>query len=154
MKQKFNHILVTVLAAIVFFVGMGVNVFDLCCSNCAENLLSADSHINNLCVASPPTKQIDDCCSHQEEALPQTDDCSTHHQDKDKHCSIERVSADIQYSQIKTSVITPFIWTLVSNNTTLFDSENILLNKFEQSYKTPIPIPPRDYLSFIRILII
>ena len=151
MKQKVNNILITFLATIVFFVGTGVNVFNLCCANCADNLVS---HVNGLCnEADFSSMQTMTCCNEQETST-DADNCASHHQKNDQHCSVERVSKDIQNTQVNTPIIAPFVWSLLLSGTTVADLADANLNTFEQSYKTPIPIPPREYLSLIRILII
>lgn len=153
MKQKINHILLLFLATAIFFVGAGVTIVDLCCSACPDNLISLaepkDACIQHLVEV----QNVEDCCAGQSHKM--SGDCNTQdHRKGEQCCKKERVSIDLDNTIHKHKLSTSLVWTVVS----LFYNNSLLLSTGE-SYICPdvvdeVSIPPRDYLSLIRILII
>lgn len=142
------------MAVAIFFVGAGVTIVDLCCSSCADSFMSMSEPVDN-CMQQPSdtSKVTDDCCStnsHTTEAA----GCDKHHSEKEDCCKKERVSIDLDNTIYKHNLSNALVWVVVS----LFHTNSLFLTTGEQ-YLQPdvvdqITIPPRDYLSLIRILII
>lgn len=155
MKQKTNHIILLFLATAIFFVGAGVTIVDLCCSACPDNLISlAEPEPKDVCIQHlKEVQKIDDCCSEKSHEM--SVDCNTpEHHKGEQCCKKERVSIDLDNTIYKHKLSTSLVWTVVS----LFYNNSLLLSTDER-YICPdvvdeISIPPRDYLSLIRILII
>lgn len=155
MKKRVYNIVVLFLAVAIFFVGAGVTIVDLCCSRCADNFISmADTDIADDCMQSVETNKVmDDCCSMKSHAVEDTG-CDTHHADKGDCCKKERVSIDLDNTIYKHNLSHALVWVAAS----LFHNSSLFLTIGEK-YLQPdvvdqISIPPRDYLSLIRILII
>lgn len=151
MEMKYRNILVLFLAAIVFFVGAGVTVVDLCCSRCIDQVMSMNIHKDD-CLKTEMKAQVPSCCSqsdHSEDASL----CVSGH--TDKCCEAKRVSIDINYTVKQANLLHSMVWTLVpsfiSNFLLIADNNEHLL---VAESRDPIPIPPRNYLSLIRVLII
>lgn len=158
MKQRLNKIVLIMLASIVFFVGAGVTVFDFCCSGCINDFISLEDSSNStmLCYESaPPSKESDSCCMEMQ-ASDDTSACNADSEQKsDKHCSVERISTDIEHSHIHTQQLTvPFVWFVLAYKSAETKLANISSDKAEENYKLLIPKLPREYLSLIRVLII
>lgn len=151
MEMKYRNILVLFLAAIVFFVGAGVTVVDLCCSRCIEQVMSLSVHKGD-CMKTEMKAEVPSCCSqnsHSEDGSL----CVSEH--TDKCCEAKRVSIDINYTVKQANLLHSMVWTLVpsfiSNFLLIADNNEPLLIA---EARDPIPIPPRNYLSLIRVLII
>ena len=153
MKKRYSNILICFLATIIFCVGTGVTVVDLCCADCIRSFLSiedakdeADCHGISIMSES--------CCS-TESSSTEIADCTDQHQDNEC-CTIERISADIDHAFFKPIISNPLVWSVALFNNEIFDldSSESLTHTTEDTYRPPIPIPPREYLSLIRILII
>lgn len=155
MKVKYHNILVLFLATIVFFVGAGVTVVDLCCSGCIDKVMSMQLHASDCSMAEMKTESPS-CCSeenhsidHSEAISPQT---SSH---ADKCCEAKRISMDLDRSVYQPKLLHLMVWTMVPHfisNVLLVSDNNEPLIVGEA--RDPIPIPPRNYLSLIRVLII
>lgn len=151
MEMKYRNILVLFLAAIVFFVGAGVTVVDLCCSRCIEQVMSLNVHKGD-CMKTEMKAEAPSCCSHYNHSEDATLGVSEH---TDKCCEAKRVSIDINYTVKQANLLHSMVWTLVpsfiSNFLLIADNNEPLLIA---EARDPIPIPPRNYLSLIRVLII
>lgn len=151
MKRKYRNILVLFLAAIVFFVGAGVTVVDLCCSKCVGQVMSMNIHMDD-CMKAEMKTESPSCCS-QENHSEDASLCVSGH--TNKCCEAKRVSIDINHTVSQTSLLHLMVWTLVRSficNSLLVSDNNESLLVAES--RDPIPIPPRNYLSLIRVLII
>lgn len=152
MKKEVKHIVILFLAATIFFVGAGVTIVDLCCSRCADSFMSMSESADDCMQHSDMMRMSDDCCA--QKAHPKSTACDTHHSDKSDCCKKERLSIDLNNTIYKHSLSDAMVWSLValSNNSSLFLSS---CDKYIQpDVVEQITIPPRDYLSLIRILII
>ena len=154
MKKKVNHIVILFLAAAIFFVGAGVTIVDLCCSKCADSLLSLSESTGNCVQHSGLMKMPDNCCS--EKTNSESLACDSLHSDKDKSecCKKERLSIDLNNTTFKHSLSNTMVWTIIS-----FSNSGSLYLSINDKYIQPEVVeqktlPPRDYLSLIRILII
>lgn len=152
MNKKVNHIVILFLAAIIFFVGAGVTIVNLCCSKCTDNLLTMSESAGDCMKHSDMMKMSGDCCA--EKAHTENTSCDTHHADKSDCCKKERLSIDLNNTIYKHSLSDAMVWVIValSNNSSLFLST--CDNYVQPDVVEQITIPPRDYLSLIRILII
>lgn len=151
MKQKANHIVILFMAVAIFFVGAGVTIVELCCSGCADNLISMTESATD-CIKQGKAEIQDDCCMAEVQNADAA--CDTHHAEKEDCCKRERVSIDLDNTIYKHSLSSSFVWAFVS----LFHSNSLPISTGER-YVDPnvtdqVTIPPRDYLSLIRILII
>lgn len=152
MKQKYSKIFVLLLAIVVFFVGAGITVVDLCCANCLENVLAMKNR-NSACDITDASLTGHSCCSNTDPAN-DVSPCTNHHDGK--CCEAERITVDIDHRQTKLQLADSMVWSFVHCYCCCFChtsdiSENIYLS--EHRDVSP-PIPPREYLSLIRILII
>lgn len=154
MKVKYHKILILFLAAIVFFVGAGVTVVDLCCSGCIDKVMSmqlhqADCSMTEMKTASPS------CCSEEGHIMDHSDDTSCISGHTGKCCEAKRVSMDLDRSVYQPNLLHAMVWTLVPafiSNVLLVSDNNEPLLAGEA--RDPMPLPPRNYLTLIRVLII
>ncbi|MFV0469868.1 MAG: hypothetical protein ACK5MK_13190 [Dysgonomonas sp.] len=160
MNKLLNKILIVSLATLIFFIGAGFTVINYCCNSCVHKADTEETTMT-CCggeVADDQSETSD--CHSGEVAEP------SHHQAQaqapcteahgETYCVSERVFVDLDSYQFRPQVSAPFTW--IQN---LFGSEMKILvdnlfpidNLFDQ-YKTVASIPPRTYLSLIRVLII
>lgn len=146
MYKKFSNLLIALLASLIFLVGAGVTVIDLCCTSCINTLVSINKD-KGMCEDMRMSLDSDSCCGKE----------SHHSQEKQGDCcTIERISVDLDHSIFKPIISSPFVWCadLMSNLTQTIEPNVDNLGFENDRYRPPIPIPPREYLSLIRILII
>lgn len=157
MKQKIRNILILTMAVTVFFVGAGVTVVDLCCSNCVENLIALEKKSN--CHELPPADAgfgLHSCCN--DDASSQNDGmlpCTNQHEGN--CCDAERISIDIDSRTFKPDLAkSSLVWSVLHCQCCCFcHTTNIAQTAVSAIYADgDIPIPPREYLSLLRILII
>lgn len=155
MKVKYHNILVLFLAAIVFFVGAGVTIVDLCCSKCVDNVMSMRLHPDDCSMAEMKI-ETPSCCSLEDHSIDHSEDaalCASGH--TGKCCEAKRVSIDLDRSVYLPNLLHTMVWTIVpafiSNFHLISDTNEPLI---AGEARDPIPIPPRNYLSLIRVLII
>lgn len=156
MKMKYRNILVLFLAAIVFFVGAGVTVVDLCCSRCIDQVMSMQLHTEDCSMTEMKTESPS-CCSQKDHDMQHSTDAAScvSNGHADKCCEAKRVSMDLDRSVYQPNLLQSMVWTMVPafiSNYLLVSDNNELLVVGEA--RDPIPIPPRNYLSLIRVLII
>ncbi len=145
MKVRYRNILVSFLAAILFFVGAGVTVVDLCCSACVEDVKPMSPHPEGCSMKEIKTVPST-CCT-------QNTDCVKEH--TGRCCVAKRISIDLDYSSSQPSLLQSIVWTIVPCfisciHTSSHNNELLVVDET----RDPIPIPPRNYLSLIRVLII
>lgn len=155
MKVKYHKILVLFLAAIVFFVGAGVTVVDLCCSGCIDKVISMQLHATD-CSMTEMKVESPSCCSEEAHIMDHSEDnslCISEH--TGKCCEAKRVSIDLDRSVYQPNLLHSMVWTVIpafiSNVFFISDNDEPLL---AGEARDPIPIPPRNYLTLIRVLII
>lgn len=143
------------MAVTIFFVGAGVTIVDLCCSNCVENLISIEK--KKGCHESAAEMIIDagshSCCkddtAQEQGLLP----CTNEHDGK--CCDAERISVDLDNRVFKPDVTNHALALLVVHCQCCCFCHTTEIE--QTSVYTPyadIPIPPREYLSLLRVLII
>lgn len=149
MKQFVRSFFLLAIAVAVFFTGAGVTIMNYCCNMCSEQTIFAMEH---RCGAEEHHgDKADDCCSSHEAA------CADHNDSNDKadHCSASRLSIDLDASMSRPHVATPFVWL---SDASLFSVQLLPSDTVEAEYKEhiemPPTVPPRSYLSLIRVLII
>lgn len=155
MKKFGQTIIILIVAATVFFTGAGVTVIDYCCSSCGgQTLLMTEQHI--CCSEEHSMSDIEtmDCCSIQKTS--KGDACGNSSFEKDSHCTASRVSIDTDASSYRPHVVIPCVWL---SETFYVPLESALLQNANSidgftGFKSPPDIPPRKYLSLIRVLII
>ncbi|MDH6354801.1 hypothetical protein M2132_001132 [Dysgonomonas sp. PH5-45] len=152
MKHFVNKIAVFLLAFLIFFVGTGVTVIDLCCQNCIEHTLSLSDV--SCCSQTQHSHSDATAAGHNHDSYQHEDICSSPHEGE--CCVPERISFDIDHFFSKPQIVAPFVW--IANN--LFENVTPVLNEAPTDNvpilrdKIPIIVHPRVYLSMIRILII
>ncbi|WP_110309329.1 hypothetical protein [Dysgonomonas alginatilytica] len=149
--MKYRNILVLFLAAIVFFVGAGVTVVDLCCSGCIDKVMSMQLHAE-ACSMTEMKSESPSCCS-QEDHSEDVSLCVSSH--AEKCCEAKRVSMDLDRSVYQPNLLQSMVWTMVSAFISGYlpasdNNESLVVGEA----RDPVPIPPRNYLSMIRVLII
>ncbi|MBD8387989.1 hypothetical protein [Dysgonomonas sp. BGC7] len=154
--KKFAQILILVILSVtVFFTGAGVTIINYCCSSCSEQTLFVTQH-HVCCLQDSSTNDEDSCC---DESYKETVNKSCEHgqsYEKIDHCTASRLAIDIDSASFRPHVIAPFFWI---SDVQLIQSILLLSNKIEVSdnyalFDRPPEIPPREYLSMIRVLII
>lgn len=153
--KRFAHILILVtLSVTVFLTGAGVTIINYCCSSCSEQTLFVTQH-HVCCLQDPSSNDEDSCCESGKETVNKS--CE-HEQSYEKtdHCTASRLAIDIDSASFRPHVITPFFWI---SDVQLIQSISLLSNKIEvfdnyTLFDRPPEIPPRQYLSMIRVLII
>lgn len=152
MKQKYRNILVSFLALTVFFVGAGVTIVDLCCMNCVENILALNTY-NSACDVTEVEIAEHSCCSNEDDSN-DVSPCTKKHEGK--CCGAERIDVDIDNRVFKPDLSDTLMSDFVHCYCCCFcHTHDIVENITSTSWYTQtVPIPPREYLSFLRILII
>ncbi len=156
MKKFGQTIIILIIAVTVFLTGAGVTVIDYCCSSCGgQTLFMTEQHI--CCIEDQNTEaaQMASCCS-MEKVSSKGDASENSSSTKDSHCTASRVSVDIDASSFRPHVVIPFIWVsdvpYVALVNTLFQRADSIDDFID--FRSPPDIPPREYLSLIRVLII
>jgi len=153
MKRKISNILVLMMAVTVFFVGAGVTIVDLCCTNCVENLVMMKKANSNCHDENAAAAQNHSCCQDEGEdngMLP----CTNKHEGK--CCDAERISVDIDHRTFKPDLAgSDLVWSVLHCQCCCFCHTTDIGQKTAYAgYADAVPIPPREYLSLLRILII
>jgi hypothetical protein len=166
MRKILTYPFVFVLAALVFYIGAGVNVVSYCCDNCKSIGIDAVL-VNNCCSHNETNSESRDhskhACNHDSDC----DDLTSHsdnHSDKysDNHsdkkcCILERVSFDwdLHHDAKPVANLSTLVLDLVSDC-----SDDFLFLRFPViSMVGVLPNAPplfsaRDYLAFISVLLI
>lgn len=155
MKKFGQSIIILIIAVTVFLTGAGVTIIDYCCSSCGgQTLFMTEQHI--CCIEDHAVVESESmtCCSIGK--LSKDDACENMSFTKDSHCTASRVSADIDVSSFRPHVVIPFVWVSAAFYAS---PTNALFQKLYNiddfiDFKSPPDIPPREYLSLIRVLII
>ena len=177
MKQLLQRIVLLFVTIAVFTTGMGANIVNICCDSCGENhtlfsiqkcCLSAGKatafaaehqSAQQGCKDDDRHQPVHDqgCCddadAHNEAAAGKSA-CDIHDAGH-KHCSIERVSIDLNSQSYRPQIFAPIVWL---SDASLF-AQLTLARADERIAPTegvvdPVSLPPRVYLSLIRVLII
>lgn len=154
MKTIATKIALICLAAVIFLTGMGATIANFCCDNCSDQFFS-QIYAPAAQVANE-THEQHSCCSHKQLAQKHECDNKAQHSDKSSCCKIERKNTTLDSFQFKPTLIVPFTWVAnayAMNTANLIpeNSDEILLSKANDP---PQSETPREYLAFIRILII
>lgn len=148
MKKFALRTVLLVTSVIVFLTGTGVTIVNYCCSGCTVEQTLVITKAHSCCSKVEETKQYS-CC-----------DLSRNHNEgkcsieSGSHCKASRLSTDLDASAYRPHITSPFVWISDTPVTHL-----IALDQFENTdiyiqFESPPKIPPRDYLSLIRVLII
>jgi hypothetical protein len=155
MKKFVQRFILLIAAATVFFTGAGVTIINYCCTSCSgQTLIMTEKHV--CCVQGQhEAKSSTACCSAQKETI-HNDSCENAAFSQDMHCTASRLSMDIDASSFRPHISVPFVW--ISDAlpdipvSTSFDT--VTYADGYTAFGSPPGIPPREYLSLIRILII
>ncbi|WP_163319967.1 hypothetical protein [Dysgonomonas sp. 520] len=155
MKKILQKIIILSLASIIFVIGAGFTIIDLCCKNCIIEQMQLstknDSCHNNsdasCCASNDATENVLDhehkhnCCDR-----PHDGEC----------CVAKRVSMLLDSYQFRLQVAAPFVWVDAMFPTELLKISDSPLaeNSFSKQLKIPPTTLPRAYLSKLRVLII
>ncbi|MDR1091156.1 MAG: hypothetical protein LBL79_08790 [Prevotella sp.] len=160
MKKLVNRIILLIAAVAVFFTGAGVTCMIYCCSGCETEQMLVVTKAHSCCLQKDVAGETHSCCaSHTHHTQPSgrntdADGCATRFDEG--HCRISRLSADIDLPVFRPQVSSPFVWisdvypVLLSGVLSGQINDAGIYSQFE----SPPNIPPREYLSLIRVLII
>ncbi|MDH6310802.1 hypothetical protein M2451_003582 [Dysgonomonas sp. PFB1-18] len=155
MKRFAQNIILVIAAATVFFTGAGVTIINYCCASCSgQTLIMAQQHTCCAISHEQHTDATAPCCAATE--AESHDSCETTAFSGETHCQASRLSIDIDAASFRPHVATPVVW--ISDNSLILASALLPdTTEFADHYslfKSPPDIPPREYLSLIRVLII
>lgn len=148
MNKYISHIVALIIAISVFFTGTGITIINYCCMGCVEQVFSL--------------KQQPTCCSEEDHSSDNhfsLDDCFvvdhlSYEYTAAKSCSVSRQSIDLDTFTFKPQLSSPFVW--ITQAFSLYQAIQ-LFGVYDADYsykKSPPKIPPREYLSLLRVLII
>ncbi len=159
MKQLVTRIILVIAAVAVFFTGAGVTFIMYCCSGCQAEQTLVVTKAHTCCSQKMIAEESHSCCashSHHTPASSQADadGCTTHIDEG--YCQTSRLSADIDLSVFRPQVSNPFVWISDSYPVLLSSVLSDQINDTDTyaQFESPPNIPPREYLSLIRVLII
>ncbi|MDH6304139.1 hypothetical protein M2459_000851 [Parabacteroides sp. PF5-5] len=147
MKEYVKYLLVTVLAALVFYGGCGVNLISYCCDDChsygvevVKSDICCDIHHHNHTCEHATETHTASCADHTQEA-----DC----------CSLERISfewnqvnmPDFQLEPLNFDIFNCQVVSLVP----AINQTDIL---YADQNAPPLIVCPRAYLSLLTTLLI
>lgn len=148
-----QRIIIVIIAATVFLTGAGVTIINYCCTSCSgQTLFITTNHV--CCNESQHSSEGESCCSSEKKINNKI--CEGLQIGDLSHCTASRLSIDIDASSYRPQILVPFVWL---SDTTIYLLDNFTINNepainiFAQS-KAPPEILPREYLSFIQVLII
>lgn len=155
MKKLAYRIILLIAAVTVFFTGAGVTFVNYCCSGCTVEQTLVMTKVHSCCSQKTVAEKKPSCCSSHTQVTDQTDsgECSLSGKG---HCKASRLSADIDMSVFRPHVSSPFVW--ISDALPVLPV-NMLSGQVETTdiytrFESPPDIPPREYLTLIRVLII
>ncbi len=150
MKKFVQKIILLIIAATVSLTGAGVTIMNYCCTSCSgQTLFMTEQHI---CCSELEFAEVAGCCT----VTHQHNECNGLSYADATHCTTSRLSVDIDASSFRPHISIPFVW--IADSYHLIPS--FILSDEDQNndectlFKSPPEIPPRDYLSLIRVLII
>lgn len=150
MKRFVRQILLFTVAATIFLTGVGVTIINCQCISCDKESLFMSTQ-QYCCLPNTQSNTEKACCS--------TGSCHTKNNveySNDGHCSISRLSIDIDPSSFRPHVSNPFVWISEALFIPVFNTLPYVTENTDEytGLKIPPDIPPREYLSLIRVLII
>ncbi len=153
MNKLMHHIVIIIAAIAVFFTGTGVTVMSYCCTGCITEVFADKQQSCCLSEEAMPIEESDCCTMHGDMA--HNEICANTISSVDEHCTSSRLSIDLDSSMFRPHVASPFVWL---SDVPVF-SVNLLPKDIErvdvvQHVDDPPTIPPRSYLSLIRVLVI
>lgn len=156
--RNFVHIIIAVILAVsVFFTGTGITVYKYCCSNCkiSYSILAQKHGCSNTDYSETDQKDADHncsgCVSHTKSV--KEDPCKISDSQK---CSIARISADINFQQVKSHINVPLAWVIIYtaySRINTFAHQSILYIHSASS-KAPPVCDINSYLALIQVFII
>ncbi|GAB6010254.1 hypothetical protein [Dysgonomonas reticulitermitis] len=160
MKQLVTRIILVIAAVAVFFTGAGVTYIMYCCSGCETEQTLVVTKAHTCCLQKEVAEETHSCCaSHTYHTQPSghsvdADGCTTHFDEG--YCQMSRLSTDIDLSVFRPHVSSPFVWISDVYPALLSGVLSDQINDTDTyaQFESPPNIPPREYLSLIRVLII
>ncbi|MEN9919608.1 MAG: hypothetical protein RL662_2044 [Bacteroidota bacterium] len=157
MKKQICNLFVLLLASLIFLVGAGVTIFDLCCSNCVSNVFSMNAYEVDCNIVDNAGAKNKSCCSDPtklaQDHVTELSHCTNEHEGN--CCEVKRISVDIdsrmQQFDLSNSTTLDFLYCYCCS---LSYAAASAYNSSLSIDKKITPIPPRDYLSLIQVLII
>lgn len=151
MKRRLRHITLLFMAAIIFFVGAGITIVELCCSDCMDSVLTMQ-YKGDECDMTSNTDAMS-CCAdqgHHAENKHETHDADG------QCCGAKRLDmSDMSNAIFKPDLSALFAWPATPLFQYLTLDASAINNLYsDEGTRDSVPIPPRSYLSLIRILII
>ncbi|MDR2968454.1 MAG: hypothetical protein LBV32_02475 [Tannerellaceae bacterium] len=147
MKKMFTYLFVTLMAALVFYGGAGVNVASFCCQDCRSEGLEVLAG--------------DKCCeihghSHdlEHETIEHADASFTH--SNEMCCRMSRISFDWGFEKVSVENPQPVMLDLLTNDgvSTISVIPLPVVKEIMPVIPKGPPLPPRDYLSTLTTLLI
>ena len=166
MKQYIHKTSLLLLAIVLFTMGLGANVFKYCCTDCESNI-TLISDLGCCSMHEYPNAGLDpmpipSCCednevvmkghNHQMADMADGGLCVT---DEASHCSVSRVSIDLNMPTDRQVLASPMVW--ISDFLPILLNIRSQLSEVVSFYKYVDDSPdinPRTYLSLIQVLII
>ena len=151
MEKLIRKSIMLIIGAAVFFTGAGITIMHYCCSSMSSQAvtviqqLTCCAHTNNNA-----DKDAKSSCDEGHEA------CAHDNDGAHKHCTSTRLSIDIDAASFRPHITLPFAWVLdvLPVFTQLLNCDLSSHIQHQQKENAPPNMPPREYLSIIRVLII
>ncbi len=155
MKRFAQNFILIIAAATVFFTGAGVTIINYCCNSCSEQTLFMTEQHTCCSLEHQKAEQKGDCCSMHKD-VSHNESCEDTSFTQDISCTTSRLSIDIDASSFRPIVSVPFVWISDVSPTIPLSilTDNSLYTQDNSIFESPPDIPPREYLSLIRVLII
>ncbi|WP_163269865.1 hypothetical protein [Dysgonomonas sp. 511] len=148
MEKLIKKSIILVIAAAVFFTGAGITIMHYCCSSMSYRAVTVIQQ--HTCCAHTGNNAANSCCDESQKA------CAHDSDGAHKHCTSTRLSIDIDAASFRPHIALPFVWVLdvLPVFTQLLNCDLDSHIQHQQKENAPPNIPPREYLSIIRVLII
>ena len=153
--KSVQRIILLIVAVTVFFTGAGVTIINYCCTSCSgQTLFMAEKH--QCCSASDHSHQDGSCRTLPSAAKTEANACESSTYANDTHCTASRLSIDIDASSFRPQISIPFVWVsdAIVPILDVFVADSRHAGELLACFSPPPDITPREYLSFIQVLII
>lgn len=152
--KSVQRIILLIVAVTVFFTGAGVTIINYCCTSCSgQTLFMTEKH--QCCSASEHSHNGGSCCALPSEEI-NANACEGMAYANDTHCTTSRLSIDIDASSFRPQISIPFVWVsdAIVPVLDVFVVDSGRAGDLLACFSPPPDITPREYLSFIQVLII
>lgn len=159
MIKSIQITILILVSSATFLTGAGATMIRFCCTSCSgQTLFITQEHIccGEKQKSDSPAIHTKSCCQKEQKVVIATDKKDGCNYTQNNHCTAFRISVDIDASSFRPHIANPFVW--ISDVPFMQQAQllpYITILSDEYSYFSPPPnIPPKEYLSLIRILII